>query len=335
MTCVSGAGWGQQVWHHLSRNHKNWKWRSCKRQSAEEGRERGAAEDTRRRSKEEERRRRRNEPTEWEWNVCEESEGVQCLHGFKTPLSLGTRWIQTAPRWNFTGLILEPWRRRTSRRVFFFSRILNWIASLNDSCREIPWTHTPVLEVWWEPVSEVCVRLHVSLQTEEFHELCCTSVIQSVSEIPLCLPPTHQQPAAWQHMSDVTHRTCCCVESVHVNESEICSMFQPCPLHGYKHTECQSASSQLTSSGEVQLGESLHARSSSASLSADRDACSFSLGEFHLELLQPSRSDNPTALNSARCWKCYGDVTAATLSLWRQDFMENRLWRFFRPETER
>lgn len=23
-------------------------------------------------------------------------------------LSLGTRWIQTAPRWNFTGLILEP-----------------------------------------------------------------------------------------------------------------------------------------------------------------------------------------------------------------------------------
>lgn len=71
------------------------------------------------------------------------------------------------------------------------------------------------------------------------------------------------------------------------------------------------------------------------SLSADRDACLFSLGEFHLELLQPSRSDNPTALNSARCWKCYGDVTAATLSLWRQDFMENRLWRFFRPETER
>lgn len=148
---------------------------------------------------------------------------------------------------------------------------------------------------------------------------------------------SHQHTNNQQHdsTSDVTHRTCCCVESVHVNESEICSMFQPCPLHGYKHTECQSASSQLTSSGEVQLGESLHARSSSASLSADRDACSFSLGEFHLELLQPSRSDNPTALNSARCWKCYGDVTAATLSLWRQDFMENRLWRFFRPETER
>lgn len=314
MTCVSGAGWGQQVWHHLSRNHKNWKWRSCKRQSAEEGRERGAAEDTRRRSKEEERRRRRNEPTEWEWNVCEESEGVQCLHGFKTPLSLGTRWIQTAPRWNFTGLILEPWRRRTSRRVLFFSRILNWIASLNDSCREIPWTHTPVLEVWWEPVSEVCVRLHVSLQTEEFHELCCTSVCYSE-----CCRDSSLSPTNTPTTSSMT---------AHV-------MFQPCPLHGYKHTECQSASSQLTSSGEVQLGESLHARSSSASLSADRDACLFSLGEFHLELLQPSRSDNPTALNSARCWKCYGDVTAATLSLWRQDFMENRLWRFFRPETER
>lgn len=75
-------------------------------------------------------------------------------------------------------------------------------------------------------------------------------------------------------------------------------MFQPCPLHGYKHVQSVR---QLKSSVEVQLGESLHARSSSASLSADRDACLFSLGEFHLELLQPSRSDNPTALNPARC----------------------------------
>lgn len=229
MTCVSGAGWGQQVWHHLSCNHKKWKWRSCKRQSAEEGRERGAAEDTRRRSKEEERRRRRNEPTEWEWNVCEESEGVQCLHGFKTPLSLGTRWIQTAPRWNFTGLILEPWRRRTSRRVFFFSRILNWIASLNDSCREIPWTHTPVLEVWWEPVSEVCVRLHVSLQTEEFHELCCTSVCYSECFRDSSLSPTNtpttssmtarqtlhtERVAAWSRCMLMNQRSAACFSRV-------------------------------------------------------------------------------------------------------------------------
>lgn len=242
MTCVSGAGWGQQVWHHLSCNHKKWKWRSCKRQSAEEGRERGAAEDTRRRSKEEERRRRRNEPTEWEWNVCEESEGVQCLHGFKTPLSLGTRWIQTAPRWNFTGLILEPWRRRTSRRVFFFSRILNWIASLNDSCREIPWTHTPVLEVWWEPVSEVCVRLHVSLQTEEFHELCCTSVCYSECFRDSSLSPTNtpttssmtarqtlhtERVAAWSRCMLMNQRSAACFSRVLFMDTNIQSVSQP------------------------------------------------------------------------------------------------------------
>lgn len=242
MTCVSGAGWGQQVWHHLSRNHKKWKWRSCKRQSAEEGREGGAAEDTRRRSKEEERRRRRNEPTEWEWNVCEESEGVQCLHGFKTPLSLGTRWIQTAPRWNFTGLILEPWRRRTSRRVFFFSRILNWIASLNDSCREIPWTHTPVLEVWWEPVSEVCVRLHVSLQTEEFHELCCTSVCYSECFRDSSLSPTNtpttssmtarqtlhtERVAAWSRCMLMNQRSAACFSRVLFMDTNIQSVSQP------------------------------------------------------------------------------------------------------------
>lgn len=129
---------------------------------------------------------------------------------------------------------------------------------------------------------------------------------------------THQHPAAWQHMSDITHMLLRGL--MHVNESEICSMFQPGPHHGYKHVRSVSQPHHSWRPLLEFSWQSLHARSSSASLSADRDACLFSLGEFHLELLQPSRSDNPTALNSERCWKCYGDVTAATLSLWRQDF---------------
>lgn len=170
---------------------------------------------------------------------------------------------------------------------------------------------------------EVCVRLHVSLQTLEF--LCPSDTWTPSHE--------HQQPAARQHMSDFTHRSCCCccVESEHVNESESLhhvSAASSSWIQMFTSVSVSPSSALVTpdalcwsSAGRVSAC-TIHPQRSSASLSADRDVCLFSLGEFHLELLQPSRSDNPTPLNSHRCWKCYGDVTSATLSHWRQDFYE-------------